>query len=95
VLVPQLFVNANGQHLTRCGFGYILRQVVKAGSKTRANLLIKRISPHVLRHSISMLALEATQNSRRVSLWLVHSSTQTTESTRESMPQRNARLRTR
>ena len=38
-----------------------------------------KISPHVLRHSIAMLALQATKDIRKVSLWLGHSSTQTTE----------------
>jgi hypothetical protein len=32
-----------------------------------------------LRHSIAILAIEATHDIRKVSLWLGHSSTQTTE----------------
>jgi len=79
VLVPEFFVNAKGQQMTRWGFAYILRQAVKTASKTRPALLNKQISPHVLRHSIAMLALEATQDIRKVSLWLGHSSTQTTK----------------
>jgi site-specific recombinase XerD len=79
VPVPELFVNAKGQQMTRWGFAYILRKAVKIASKSRPELLDKQISPHVLRHSIAMLALEATQDIRKVSLWLGHSSTQTTE----------------
>ena len=79
VPVPELFVNANGQQMTRWEFAYILRKAVKTASKTRPDLLDKQISPHVLRHSIAMLALEATKDIRKVSLWLGHSSTQTTE----------------
>jgi site-specific recombinase XerD len=79
VLVPELFVNAKGQQMSRWGFAYVLRKAVKAASKTRPELLDKQISPHVLRHSIAMLALEATQDIRKVALWLGHSSTQTTE----------------
>lgn len=39
----------------------------------------KTMSPHVLRHSIAMLALDATHDIRKVSLSLGHASTQTTE----------------
>src|SRR5450756_2473840 len=39
----------------------------------------KRISPHVLRHTCAMVVLQATQDIRKVSLWLGHSNLQTTE----------------
>lgn len=77
--VPELFVNAKGQQMSRWGFAYVLRKAVKIASKTRPELLGKQISPHVLRHSIAVLALDATQDIRKVSLWLGHSSIQTTE----------------
>jgi len=79
VPVPELFVNAKGQQMSRWGFAYVLRKAVTTASKMRPELLDKQISPHVLRHSIAMLALAATQDIRKVSLWLGHSSTQTTE----------------
>jgi len=79
VSVPELFVNAKGLQMSRWGFAYVLRKAVQTASKKRPELLDKQISPHVLRHSIAMLALGATQDIRKVSLWLGHSSTQTTE----------------
>jgi site-specific recombinase XerD len=79
VPVPELFVNAKGQQMSRWGFAYVLRKAVKIASKSRPELLDKQISPHVIRHSIAILALTATQDIRKVSLWLGHSSTQTTE----------------
>jgi integrase len=79
VPVPELFVNARDQQMSRWGFAYILRKAVNTASESCSSLRRKKISPHVLRHSIAMLALEATQDIRKVSLWLGHSSTQTTE----------------
>lgn len=79
VPVTELFVNAKNQQMSRWGFAHVLRKAVKTASKTRPELLDKQISPHVLRHSIAMLALKATQDIRKVAIWLGHSSTQTTE----------------
>jgi len=42
-------------------------------------LLNKRVSPHVLRHTCALTILQATKDLRKVSLWLGHSSMQTTE----------------
>ena len=39
----------------------------------------KRISPHVLRHTCAMIILQATQDIRKVSLWLGHATLTTTE----------------
>jgi site-specific recombinase XerD len=79
VPVPELFVNAKGQQISRWGFAYVLRKAVKPACKKRPELKSKTVSPHVLRHSIAMLAVDATQDIRKVSLWLGHASTQTTE----------------
>ena len=78
--VPELFVNAKGRQMSRWGFAYVLAKAVKTAGKHRPAILEKKVSPHVLRHSIAMLALKATRDIRKVSLWLGHSSTQTTES---------------
>ena len=37
------------------------------------------MSPHVLRHTCAMVTLQATGDIRKVSLWLGHTSIQTTE----------------
>ena len=79
VPVPELFVNAKGQQMSRWGFAYVLRSAATKARESRPELLKKQISPHILRHSIAMLALNATQDIRKVSLWLGHSSTQSTE----------------
>ena len=39
----------------------------------------KRVSPHVLRHTAALVTLQATNDLRKVSLWLGHANMQTTE----------------
>jgi len=76
---PEVFVNARGQPMSRWGFAYILKQHVKTAQQQCSSLRGKRISPHVLRHTCAMIVLQATQDIRKVSLWLGHSELSTTE----------------
>jgi integrase/recombinase XerD len=76
---PELFLNANGQPMTRSGFEYILDKHVAMAVKKKPSLASKRISPHVLRHSCAMHTLLATHDVRKVSLWLGHATLQSTE----------------
>jgi len=77
--VPELFVNARGERLTRWGFDYILKKHARAASRRCPSLLQKKVSPHVLRHTCAMVVLQATGDLRKVALWLGHESIQTTE----------------
>jgi site-specific recombinase XerD len=77
--VPELFLNARHQHLSRAGFEYILEKHVKSAVQGCPTLLKKRVSPHVLRHTCAMNTLRATGDLRKVALWLGHASLQTTE----------------
>ncbi len=77
--VPELFINARGMQMSRWGFAYILRRAVRIAGKKKPSLLKKQVSPHVARHTCAMIALQATKDIRKVSLWLGHTSTQTTE----------------
>jgi site-specific recombinase XerD len=79
VLVPELFINARGQAMTRSGFEYILRKHVHTAEERCPSLSAKRVSPHVLRHTCAMTILQATKDLRKVSLWLGHSHMQTME----------------
>jgi len=79
VLVPELFLNARNEAMTRSGFEYILRKHVHTAEKRCPSLSAKRVSPHVLRHTCAMTILQATKDIRKVSLWLGHSNMQTTE----------------
>lgn len=77
--VPEIFVNARRQPMTRSGFEYVLEKCVHTASKRCPSLATKRISPHVLRHSCALTILQATKDLRKVSLWLGHANMQTTE----------------
>jgi integrase/recombinase XerD len=76
---PELFLNAWGKAMTRSGFECILARHVEAAARRCPSLREKRVSPHVLRHSCALNTLRATRDQRRVSLWLGHASTQTTD----------------
>jgi site-specific recombinase XerD len=79
VLVPELFLNARDECMTRSGFEYILSKHVHSAEKRCPSLSAKRVSPHVLRHTCAMTILQATKDLQKVSLWLGHSNMQTTE----------------
>jgi integrase/recombinase XerD len=79
VLVPELFPSARNECMTRAGFEYILRKHVRMAEQRCTSLKSKRVSPHVLRHTCAMTILQATKDIRKVSLWLGHSSVQSTE----------------
>ena len=77
--VAEVFLNANGQPITRDGFAFRLAKHVNAAAKKQPSLLRKRVTPHVLRHSCAMHTLAATGDIRKVALWLGHASIQSTE----------------
>lgn len=49
--VPEVFVNARGEPMSRWGVAYILKEHVKAAQQRCSELCKKRVSPHVLRHT--------------------------------------------
>jgi integrase/recombinase XerD len=79
VRVPELFVNARGEGLTRSGIEYLLRKYVRTARQKCPSLTTKRVFPHLLRHTCALTVLQATKDLRKVSLWLGHAHMQTTE----------------
>lgn len=73
----EIFLNSNGQPMTRDGFAFRLAKHVATAAQRQPSLLTKRVTPHVLRHSMHTLA--ATGDIRKVALWLGHASLQSTE----------------
>ncbi|MCX4152293.1 MULTISPECIES: tyrosine-type recombinase/integrase [Paraburkholderia] len=57
VAVPELFVNARGEAMSRWGFAYVLKHHAEAASQECPSLLRKRVSPHVLRHYVPFLTM--------------------------------------
>ena len=79
VATPELFVNARGEPFSRWGVAYVLRRHADTASQRCPSLSGKQIFPHLLRHTCAMVVLQATQDIRKVSLWLGHSNLATTE----------------
>lgn len=79
VIAPELFINAQGNAMTRSGFKYILSKHAKTAIAKQPSIAKKEISPHVLRHSCAMHTLKATHDIRKVSLWLGHADLKSTE----------------
>ena len=79
VHVPELFVNAEGANITRAGFEFILNKHLRVAAKQCPSLCGRTVSPHQLRHSCALLMLQATQDIRKVALWLGHADIRTTE----------------
>ena len=79
VCASEFFLNAQGQPMTRSGFKYILSKHVCAAASKLPSLAEKKISPHTLRHTCAMHTLQATQDIRKVSLWLGHADIKSTE----------------
>jgi site-specific recombinase XerD len=79
IAAPEVFVNARGEPFSRWGVAYVLRCHADTASHTCPSLIGKLLSPHVLRHTSAMIVLQATQDIRKVSLWLGHSTLATTE----------------
>ena len=74
-----LFLNAMGTGMTRRGFAKRLALHAQTAACSAPSIAGKTVSPHLLRHACALHTLEATGDVRKVSLWLGHSSVQTTE----------------
>lgn len=77
--VPELFLNARRQALTRSGVTHILRKHAAVARVSCPSLDSKRVSPHVLRHSCGTNVYRATRDLRKVALWLGHEHQETSE----------------
>jgi len=74
-----LFPNARGNPLSHDGLEYILSKHVATAKVKCPSLLTKRVTPHVLRHSLAMTLLQSGIDRSIIALWLGHRSVETTQ----------------
>jgi site-specific recombinase XerD len=74
-----LFPNARGEHLSVHGVQYLLRKHCATASRVCPSLKQKRVTVHVLRHTMAMDLLQSDVDHAVIALWLGHESVETTQ----------------
>jgi site-specific recombinase XerD len=74
-----LFSNAGGGQLSSDAVQDLLAKYHTLAAKTCPSLREKRVTPHVLRHTVAMDLLQAGVDRSVIALWLGHQSVETTE----------------
>jgi len=74
-----LFPNARGTRLTPDGVHYLLVRHVQTASKVCPSLKGKRVTVHVLRHTMAFDLLQGGVDRSVIALWLGHESVETTQ----------------
>ncbi len=73
-----LFINREGNRLTRFGVRYIIAHHVSEAAKTCPSLLTRRVTPHTIRHTTAMHLLQSNVDLNMIRSWLGHASIETT-----------------
>ena len=74
-----LFPNAQGTHLSPDGVHYLLVKHATAAAKVCPSLKQKRVTVHILRHTMALDLLQAGVDRSVIALWLGHESVETTQ----------------
>ena len=74
-----LFPNARGHALSRDGVEYLLAKHLAAARRRCPSLQGKRVSAHVLRHTLAMTLLQSGVDRSVIALWLGHEHMDTTQ----------------
>jgi integrase/recombinase XerD len=74
----QLFLNADGEPLTRFGVRHIIRKYAVIARSQCPSLKAKPVNPHTIRHTTAMHLLRAGNDVNMVSYWLGHADINTT-----------------
>lgn len=74
----QLFLNANGSHLTRFGVRHITGKYATAAKSKCQSITAKTVNPHTIRHTTAMHLLRSGNDINMVSYWLGHANINTT-----------------
>lgn len=74
-----LFPNAKGERLTVHGVKYLLNKHATVAAKVCPSLHGKRVTVHLLRHTMALEMLQAGVDRAVIALWLGHESVETTQ----------------
>lgn len=74
-----VFPNRGGGRLSSDGVQYLLARHLDTAREACPSLRNKRVSPHVLRHTMAMELLQAGADSTVIAMWLGHESVETTQ----------------
>lgn len=74
-----VFPSVRGSRLSADGVQYLLAKHVATATSACPSLAIKRVSPHVLRHTTAMELLHAGVDRSVIAMWLGHESLETTQ----------------
>ena len=73
-----LFVNAEGNRLSRFGLRHIITHRVVEAAKSCPSLLTRKVTPHTWRHTTATHLLQANVDLSMIRSWLGHASIETT-----------------
>ena len=73
-----LFVNIEGNRLSRFGLRYIIAHRVAAAANISPTLLKRRVTPHTIRRTTAMHLLQSNVDLNMIRSWLGHASIETT-----------------
>jgi len=73
-----LFVNAEGNRLSRFGLRHIIAHRVAEAAKVCPSLLTRKVTPHTWRHTTAMHLLQSNVDLNMIRSWLGHASIETT-----------------
>lgn len=74
-----LFPNVKGERLTVHGVKYMLNKHTATAAKVCPSLKAKRVTVHLLRHTMALEMLQAGVDRAVIALWLGHESVETTQ----------------
>lgn len=74
----QLFLNANGNPITRFGIRYLTRKYGVAAQASQPVIKAKPVNPHTIRHATAMHLLHSGNDINMISYWLGHADLNTT-----------------
>jgi len=78
VETKQVFLNANGDPITRFGIRHVTRKCGMQAQKKQPTIEAKPLNPHTIRHTTAMHMLRAGNDINMVSYWLGHADLNTT-----------------